>query len=464
MSFLTMSTESASRNQETTGGAATAGDGSTPPTMQEILDLCNKSTISTGESPRERVQPLWAAQKYFDRHFVCSLQFKEQRSVFTELGGRYLMSFASFYNASKAILKASSDSAYCPPNCTVKWNFQPVKSIEEGAAYKALSTKVDAAIKQFRVQLGKHYVSGLQLNKTAHKNQLVKDMAQALPRWAELLLVEADASKYDKHDLVADLLQAHWTEILSDKCSLAHFVEVYKQINNCGRPTTNWQFVHKQLFPDVPCTPAETRGSPKAPDTPTQLTPANSITQESQTPGAKENSPTALGETPITHLTRSQLRELVNKASTALGAIGGNENSETAGQLQLLLKGLPERSPKRSATTHSSLHSRAISQSSSSRESSTKNCQQKASAKHQPPSEIEVENPPDFDYGISDGELISSALEVERRTKCQNLAYVNSIRSTPKYNLTPPTTYRPQVLTTPRQPGQTKPQARSSPP
>jgi hypothetical protein len=80
--------------------------------------------------------PLDAAIKHVV-DYAQTLQFNGQRIAAVEIGKAYFKPFCEFYRESKNIIKAIDDPAYCPINCVVKSNFQPLESIEKSQAYLA---------------------------------------------------------------------------------------------------------------------------------------------------------------------------------------------------------------------------------------------------------------------------------------------------------------------------------------
>ena len=136
----------------------------------------------------------------------------------------------------------------------------------------------------------------------ACKEELIELYAAALPRFANLLLIEADVSAVNKHDLVADLLLNHHKEVLAhfDKLTVPDFIAVYRRVNRCGQPPEPVDSIMRKYYgefvnsgcaaatptPPVTPQPTATASASTTPSPPTAPTPAPPAAGPSSTAAA----------------------------------------------------------------------------------------------------------------------------------------------------------------------------------
>ena len=174
MSSSPMSQEFASPSHS---AANVAGNEEVPARpSRKIISLLDDSPDVKSSSLRERSSATEAATT-LTASFVQMLQFEEQKPVFARHAKEYLSTFASYYQESKIILKAKSDSVYCPPNCRVTIPFQPLKRIQRGAACQALVNEITAATGSMNTAAGKLYLRGKVMNNDARKAELIEIFA-----------------------------------------------------------------------------------------------------------------------------------------------------------------------------------------------------------------------------------------------------------------------------------------------
>ena len=149
--------------------------------------------------------PIAAATEFLEG-YLQSLQYKDQRTAVNRYASSALQVFATYYYESKSILKAMEDATYCPSNCKVNINFQPMDIIAKSPAYIALSIQMDDVDKRMNSDIGKLWIQGRIQNNNGLKSYLIWLFAKALALFARLFLVEMDAESYGEHNLVAELL------------------------------------------------------------------------------------------------------------------------------------------------------------------------------------------------------------------------------------------------------------------
>jgi hypothetical protein len=100
------------------------------------------------------------------------------------------------------------DATYCPSNCKVNINFQPMDIIVKSPAYIDLSIQMDDVEKRMNSEIGKLWIQGRIQNNSSLKSYLIRLFPKSLALFGRLFLVEMDTESYSRHDLVAELLFA----------------------------------------------------------------------------------------------------------------------------------------------------------------------------------------------------------------------------------------------------------------
>jgi hypothetical protein len=89
----------------------------------------------------------------------------------------------------KKILKAQGEGeSFCPPNCTVKLPFQPIKGVKGDPANLSLANELAALTKETKLPLGKLYLRGLQINNNARKSKFLTILCATMAHTAEMSL------------------------------------------------------------------------------------------------------------------------------------------------------------------------------------------------------------------------------------------------------------------------------------
>jgi hypothetical protein len=267
--------------------------------------------------------------------FLQTLPFPDQQTAYRHHAVQFMRLFGEYYMESKTILKAQKEgSAFRTRNCTVKLNFQPRDQIVERPAYLSLKNEISSFSDTCKHEGGQLYLRGLILNNDDKKLELAETLCTALADFAALVLVQFDLDEvYDRHDLVADLLLCHHTELLSIlRLNLHYLLDRYKLKHKCGRPLstkTSATALYNLLYPSVAGTDAAASVTP-ASSTPSVNRvlryPPNSSNEETKEPEATLKSP-ATTDLPSPYRKATQvLQDAMAEALTALIAPAGSKS------------------------------------------------------------------------------------------------------------------------------------------
>jgi hypothetical protein len=180
--------------------------------------------------------PMTAATAVLEGYLQLHL-FVDQRTAINNYAAAPLQTYSCYYYKSKSILKVMEDATYCPKNCKVNINFQPLEIIVKSPAYVTLSDKMDDVSKRMNAEIGKLWIQGRVQNNNGLKSYLVRLFAKAIALFAKLFLVDVDVEAFREHVLVAELLLRHHKDFLFhfNNISLDEFIVIYKEVNATGR-------------------------------------------------------------------------------------------------------------------------------------------------------------------------------------------------------------------------------------
>jgi hypothetical protein len=258
----------------------------------------------------EITAPMAVASKWID-DFLQTLQSPTQRTLFKRDAESFLSALVKSYCEQKSIEKAKGDVSYCPKNCKVKVPFQPTERVSRSAAYQALVAEAADVTLPMSKTVTDLYLRCRILNYEDRKLELIEFFAKTLSRFAELIIVECGLSNdaYDKFDLVADTLFhkfTHFAQALGT--NLKQFAEIFRAVNQCGRPPKTITALMNEYFPNREKEP-ESTGQPKDANEPNEHLTTMTITQTTTPP---ENP----YKTPQTTTTPAATNETSHKTST----------------------------------------------------------------------------------------------------------------------------------------------------
>ena len=363
--------------------------------------------------------------------FASPFLFPDQQTAYRHHAVQFLRLFGEYYMESKMILKAQREgSAYRTRNCTVKLNFQPRDRIVERPAYLSLKSEISSFSDTCKQEGGQLYLRGLLINNDDRKLELTEMLCAALADFAALVLVQFDLDEmYDRHDLVADMLLCHHTDLLSLlRLNLHYLLDRYKIKHKCGRPLStkkSGEALYNLLYPSVAGKNAAVASAGSTAAAALSVTPASStpsVSRVLQYPPNSSNEeakePEATPKPPEASNSKSNLPSPYRKAT------------------QVLQDAMAE-----AMTALTSIHTGS--------RSKDANVSNDASA----PSDSDAQN---FDSGPPDDELVALLEQVElknlRLKECRDLVEIDSIRNKSRLAIppsTPPDSNAPPAFQSP---------------
>ena len=257
MSDPTVPSNSASQMNPPPTGDRSSAQSNTP----ESATTTAASSLKVAAAPiallsarnvKNKPSPLQAAKEIVER-FLETLQYPDYRLLFGKYAMEYLTLYAEYYCESKVIQKAEENGFHPGArNCGCYLNFQPRERVKESPAYKTLADESSAIISSTVNSLKDLYLKGLELNSKDRKAELMELLCEALPAFANLVLIDCELEKvFTPHDLVADLLLRHHNELFdSVNMKVEHFTQLYRRHNNCGHEPKSKVELFKLHFPE----------------------------------------------------------------------------------------------------------------------------------------------------------------------------------------------------------------------
>ena len=185
----------------------------------------NVSTLPHQKSPSEVAKELIDA-------FLPTLRYKNQRAAVKDESYRFLGSFALFYTERKSLSTAMSDPTYCHKSVSGSISLQPLKRVEQGAAYQALAAEAAKVAKQRALSESKLILRVKKLNDAARLKECVECFCRSIANISKSCLIVSQCVTTNRHGLVSSLLSNHWADFRHlATYDRTNFVQIYKKAN-----------------------------------------------------------------------------------------------------------------------------------------------------------------------------------------------------------------------------------------